>query len=276
VKHIIPDFRNIGQDSLGAQYSITGVPTYMFVDNNGCSGAITYGATTKVEDIRNGINNFKCNATSPSITLLSPNGGETWLTGSKQTVLWKSQGIDINTPITIGLWDMNNNPIIIAKSATNDGTEDITVPDISSFKNIAVPPNKYKLGVSTSIVPNAGLDSSDNYFTITTQSAQPLLTVTSPSVGETLTQGQAYKITWSSQNLPSNYSLNLTEEDYSTSVTGSSFIAKLSADQNSYSWTVPNNLLGSKFKIDIGFSDTAGNFIGNGISANYFSIVVPY
>jgi hypothetical protein len=122
--------------------------------------------------VQNNQQNQTDQTVQPTITVTAPNGGEQWQAGSKQVVGWTSQNIDANTSINIALWDSNNNPIIIAKSLINDGIEEITVPNISDFKDIAVPPNNYKLMVSAVINGNSISDKSDNYFGIVASTSQ--------------------------------------------------------------------------------------------------------
>jgi len=58
------------------------------------TGLPVYGATMNVGS-----------SSSPSITVLSPNGGEAWQVGSVQTISWKTTGISSKYAVGIGLWD---------------------------------------------------------------------------------------------------------------------------------------------------------------------------
>ena len=69
---------------------------------------------------------------NPSLSLLSPNGGETWETGSTQSIAWISQGVSGNVRIRInrnypsGTWD----PLF--SSTANDGSETWAVTALAS------------------------------------------------------------------------------------------------------------------------------------------------
>ncbi|MCH7604443.1 hypothetical protein IID24_00375, partial [Patescibacteria group bacterium] len=95
----------------------------------------------------------------PSITVLSPNGGETWTIGSMQTVRWVSLNIPKGKNVSIGLID-------VAKSTTyglstrnaNDGTDTFIVPSY-------IPAGLYKVEVS---IPEKGgaEDVSDGFISL--------------------------------------------------------------------------------------------------------------
>ena len=68
-RHIIPNFMDLVTDNLAIKYGgINFVPAFVYVDENGCFAEIGKGGGTKLEDIRNGIDNFECgrNSSSPS------------------------------------------------------------------------------------------------------------------------------------------------------------------------------------------------------------------
>ncbi|PIT87744.1 MAG: hypothetical protein COU31_01205, partial [Candidatus Magasanikbacteria bacterium CG10_big_fil_rev_8_21_14_0_10_40_10] len=45
----------------------------------------------------------------PSITVLSPNGGEMWGIGSTQTIKWNTTGYDSNANVQLGIYDIRYN-----------------------------------------------------------------------------------------------------------------------------------------------------------------------
>ncbi|MDD5193211.1 MAG: hypothetical protein PHF67_01355 [Candidatus Nanoarchaeia archaeon] len=59
-KHIISDFRDLDKDALAIKYNVLAVPSFIFIDENGCWASIGKAGNTKFEDIQNDINNFKC------------------------------------------------------------------------------------------------------------------------------------------------------------------------------------------------------------------------
>ncbi len=69
--------------------------------------------------------------TAASITVTSPNGGETWASGSIHNITWTSTGTVGNVKIE---YSSNNNSSwsTITSSTANDGTHSWTVPNVSS------------------------------------------------------------------------------------------------------------------------------------------------
>lgn len=67
--------------------------------------------------------------TAPSITITSPNGGETFSAGQQFTATWTSTGIPATDELYFGLiQDVTNIYYILTGSTLNDGTEVFTVP----------------------------------------------------------------------------------------------------------------------------------------------------
>jgi hypothetical protein len=94
--------------------------------------------------------------TPPEITVLSPNGGESWTVGNVRNILWNSQSVTGNVKIELSR-DGGTTYEIIAASTTNDGVEGITVTGPASTQCRA----------RVSAVNDASVnDVSDNNFTI--------------------------------------------------------------------------------------------------------------
>ncbi|MDP3882550.1 MAG: Ser-Thr-rich GPI-anchored membrane family protein [Candidatus Staskawiczbacteria bacterium] len=105
-------------------------------------------------------------------------------------------------------------------------------------------------------------------------SAQPLITVTSPNGGETITAGQTYHIIWTSSGIPTSDTLSLSLKN--TSSSWSFAIGTSPASYNSYNWIVPTYYNGSplpsgQYKIQI--TDAAKSVSDS--SDNYFTITNP-
>ena len=114
-----------------------------------------------------------CTSSQPSITVTSPNGGETWAQGSTQNITWTSKGIN---QISLELLDVNsnrlcylNNSLPIPASAGKFNFS-VTTCQNSSSQIINIPTGNYKVR-AISFWPEGGeagyLDLSDNYFVIT-------------------------------------------------------------------------------------------------------------
>ncbi|GEM_PF-5135254 len=118
--------------------------------------------------------------TTPSITIISPNGGETYQAGQKITVKWKTNSVPINaesapysdganTYIDIKLLDaVTNYDYGLNIRSDNDGEETITLPAINiiSGKNFKIKLSVFAYASNTSSSKTLFEDSSDNFFTI--------------------------------------------------------------------------------------------------------------
>jgi endonuclease/exonuclease/phosphatase family metal-dependent hydrolase len=123
-----------------------------------------------------------------SITLIAPNGGETWYTGTVQNVAWTSQ----NLPGTISIKLNRNYPAgpweNVILGTENDG----------QFMWTVTQPASALARVQVSSDSQSGLsDISDANFTVTS----PILSLTSPDGGESWVVGANHQIAWNSAGL---------------------------------------------------------------------------
>ncbi|MDO8600093.1 MAG: Ser-Thr-rich GPI-anchored membrane family protein [bacterium] len=97
---------------------------------------------------------------SPSITILSPNGGETWMVGFPQTIKWISSNFPSDRKIdVVRLRDSYGKEIYLLYGTINDGFEQIVVP--------SVPAGPYTLEIKTySSSGELIFDASDAPFSI--------------------------------------------------------------------------------------------------------------
>jgi hypothetical protein len=136
---------------------------------------------------------------NPSVTVLSPNGGEVYEAGQKITVKWKTENYTGNVAeINLIPADMRyGTGITLVKDIPNNGTYTVTLPSSSdaeynyySFgKNFKI---EVVIGSSSTTVTR---DSSDNLFTISSV-VTPSIKVISPNGGETFTAGQIFYPQW--------------------------------------------------------------------------------
>jgi len=99
--------------------------------------------------------------TQPSITVLSPNGGESWMRGSTQNITWTSTGTAAIASVRIALYKGGTLLMNIADTA-NDGTHSWVVPTTLADSN------DYKIRIMK--YGDASLyDESNNYFSIIEQ-----------------------------------------------------------------------------------------------------------
>lgn len=223
-----------------------------------------------------------CTPTSPqSITVLSPNGYETYVGGKQVTITWKSCNLSSTTPIYISLertlsgnstvgYAFPNRPIV-GESTTqiyNTGSATFTMPNQSIWESFVAGDRAFKIHISTAGSPQTPQDYSDEYFSLSSPSTPicdavtaPYITVVSPNGGQTFSAGQTIPVAWTSCNVPSSQriaigmNMNL---PVSTTVT-SQMTNAVTTNTGSYNYTLPASSL----------------FYSGGLrSGNYYQIAV--
>ncbi|MBU4306680.1 MAG: hypothetical protein KKB32_02455, partial [Acidobacteria bacterium] len=162
---------------------------------------------------------------APTITVTSPNGGESWMVSDSHDITWTSTGTIANVKIEYSINNGSSWSNIVTFTA-NDGSYSWTIPDT---------PSTTCLVRISDAADNDSSDSSDAVFTILAYVA-PTITVTAPNGGETWTAVSSHNITWSSTGIIASVNI-----DYSTN-NGSSWspVAAGTANDGIYSWTVPS------------------------------------
>ena len=157
-----------------------------------------------------------------SITVTSPNGGESWEAFSVHNITWTSQEIMGNVGIAYSTNGGTSYEEIVA-SAPNNGTYSWTVPNTPNSKSLV------RISEASSGTPS---DVSDATFTITPVT----ITLTSPNGGESWEPFSVHNITWTTQGTVGNVKIA-----YSTNG-GTSYteIVASASNNGTYSWTVPN------------------------------------
>ncbi len=165
---------------------------------------------------------------SGSVTVRSPNGGETWAAGSSQEIKWNSTG-DINQVTIKYSTDNGTTWKAIAQTTGNDGSYNWVVPETASDKCLV------RVTANDSDLDPKPSDASDAVFSIVLPST-PGIRVIAPNGGEQLTAGTGFTITWSAANSRREarieYSVN--NGQTWTEITGSS------ENNGKYDWTVPD------------------------------------
>jgi hypothetical protein len=191
-----------------------------------------------------------------SITVTSPNGGETWEVGSEQKITWTSTGDVGNIKIEYSP-DSGLSWTAIVTSTSNDGIYQWTVPANSS--------TGYLIRVSE--IDGDPWDVSDGVFTIAAE-PQPGITVISPNGGENLTAGSTHEITWTSTGDVGNVVI-----EYSTNSGGSwKRIVVSTANDGSYNWPVPDD---PSHHCLVRISENDADRKPTDVSNSVFSIVSP-
>jgi hypothetical protein len=169
---------------------------------------------------------------SPStatITILSPNGGESLTIDTAWQISWASTGMQANDQVIIEYSiDSGGSWLIIKPSIKNTGSYDWTVPDN--------PANNCLIRISGSDSDEGPSDVSDAVFSIEPP-AEPTITVTSPNGGETLTTGATHEITWTTSGMESVENI-IIEYSTDTGVTWTAIVF-CTSEIGSISWSVP-------------------------------------
>jgi hypothetical protein len=157
-----------------------------------------------------------------TLTLTSPNGGESWQAGSTQNITWNSTGTIAAVKLEYSLDNGGSWTDIIASTA-NDGSHSWTVPSVNSLQALV------RISDAADASPS---DVSNSAFNINFET----ILVTSPIGGQNLIGGTIHQITWTSSG-----TIALIKIEYSIDAGAqyTSIIAS-TANDGSFSWTVPN------------------------------------
>lgn len=184
-----------------------------------------------------------------SITLLSPNGGETVYVGETFTIQWSSVGVS-QVHIVFSS-DGGPSAYYIAENVDASlGSYDWTVPaSVTSVGLIVI--------VDSS---NNNLFDANDYFSI----AAPTVTLTYPNGGESFHTGDKVTISWQSAGLK-QVAVYYSTDNWSSQI---QITLNVNASNGSYEWTVPD-LNSSTCSIGL-IGD--GNFDYQDVSDGYFSV----
>jgi hypothetical protein len=141
---------------------------------------IVDASNASVYDISN--SNFTIfNEVTPTITVISPNGGEFWIAGTTEQIQWTSQGVTGNVKIE---YFNDISWISIVDDTANDGSYDWLIPND--------PSNAARVQISSVSSPGIS-DISDAIFMIW---PPPTVVVIAPNGGETWYAGSTQQIQW--------------------------------------------------------------------------------
>ncbi|MBL0062047.1 MAG: T9SS type A sorting domain-containing protein [bacterium] len=135
------------------------------------------------------ISNANFTIAVPSITVISPNGGENWTVGSQQTIRWTKSG------------NIGNVQVRIKRDFPNGVWEYITLTSDTFLTWTVSSPTETNCRIYVYQDANPAIaDTSNTDFTI----SGPWLTVTQPNGGEIFTPGQSTTIRWNKYNFSGN------------------------------------------------------------------------
>ncbi len=190
---------------------------------------------------------------SPTVTVTSPNGGETLIAGNSYTITWTALGVS-----AVKLEYSTNNggtwSTIVSSTPASAGSYNWTV--------LNTPTTQGLMRVSDASSPNVN-DVSNTVFSIVI----PTVVVTSPNGGETWLVGNTHNITWTS-----SYVTNIKIE-YSTNngISWQMIISNTPASGGNYNWIIPNTQTTTAL---VRVSDTAG-LGAMDVSDGVFTITAP-
>jgi hypothetical protein len=198
----------------------------------------------------------------PSITVLSPNGGEVWEIGKTYTIQWAPGNIDV---VSVQLLKSGNS-VYRWDPPYSFSSINWQIQSSSVFGTL-IPGSDYKIRVNYSTTgAGVAFDESDSPFSIVA-AGTPSITVLSPNGGERLIKGSTYTIKWSVSN---NTWININLLKGSSKYIGIAGPADQPLPQGYYNWTIPTFLPdGDDYTIRI--SDNTGVVFDDSDAA--FSIV---
>ena len=230
--------------------------------NGGIKITTTNSQGKEVTDESDG--NIIIDSMKPTLTVISPNGGEDWGAGSDQNITWTANDANFSpTPITIEFYD-GSAWSEVAGNETNDGSYTWAVPmkETTSAK-IRI--------TAADLAGNSVTDESNNTFTIREKLVETPVKVTSPGEGEVWEPGSTHEITWTSSNPPLGTGLVTIEYwDGTQWVT----IVEEAENDGSYIWELPDTDM-SDLKIRITITDPATDKTVIGLSEGTFTIGMP-
>jgi len=216
-----------------------------------CLVKISDVTNSSISDVSNNVFTIST-PSSGTITIDSPNGGESWKAGDTKDIKWVSTNIT-NVKIEYTTNNGANWTQIIASTSASTGKYEWTVPNTPSTN----------CRVHVSDVSNYNIyDISDAVFTIEAQAVTKTLVLTKPTGGEEYLANSTQQINWTSSNVSdikiefsTNNGTNWTELE-----------ATVPASQNNTTW-VAWNLNSSTCKIRI--TDKSDNSVTSQNSNNF-------
>ena len=190
----------------------------------------------------------------PQISVISPNGGESWTAGGTYDITWESYDVGIvNVVLATG---NTADPVfhsIVENYAAGNNVYSWTIPD-------SLASNECKIVIEG--VDAETWDESDDVFSI----VQPAITVTAPIDGEQFIAGTVTNITWTSLNIQA---VKLEWRDNPTSA-WQLITDSVPAADGTYEWAVPD-AESSQCQVKISSVTPTVEDVSDG----YFSIALP-
>lgn len=198
---------------------------------------------------------------NPSFSLIYPNGGESWQSGTTRTIRWSNNAPPEDFELYIS-YNFGNDWSYIATVDGSKGYYHYQAPSINS--------NACLLKIVRSADEN-DYDISDNPFSISNSSNLPKLVLTYPNAnGIQLKVGDAAILSWTRQNI------NTISLDYSIDdgINWVQIISGINAD--SYSWVIPDILSNNcRIRVRSNTNPTVLDISDNAFSLSKLQVLFP-
>jgi len=212
---------------------------------------VVSSTSTSASDISDGY--FSIVMPHSWITVLSPNGGESWEAGATYDITWTTGGEPIDS-VSIELY--GGGTISTIGYSEDDGLFTWTIPTDTE------PGSDYFVRIGSN-ADGYVRDFSDCAFSIV--EPEPTITVTSPNGGEVWLLGTYHLITWTYTGNPGDY-VRITL--YKSSVPKLT-IAVSAENTGSFGWTIPTSLKrGTDYQVEISSTSTPAY----DVSDSYFTL----
>ncbi len=177
----------------------------------------------EVEDTSDAVFSITESVVYPTMTVLTPNGGESLEAGESYTITWGSSGAADFVKIEVS-GDGGLNYDLITDSTANSGSFSWTVPAGES--------DTCKVRIGETGGTGGESDESDGFFSIV--DATPPITVTSPNGGENLKVGAAVHIGWTSDEGIGDIKISYSADGHVRT------IAESTENDGLFMWQVPD------------------------------------
>jgi hypothetical protein len=251
-----------------------------------CGGS---AACTKLTTSFNCISRSGCKWTCPqrpTLTLLTPNGGEVWERGKTYQITWNQSSVATSTALALYTRSASGDTYLgaIAYYVSNvigKNSYSWTVPLPGSGPQTN-PPDGSNIIISVAQFDSSGKriveDKRNSAFTIVT----PKPKILTPNGGEVWERGKTYQITWNQSFASTSTGLFL----FTRGPSGDTYLGAIAywvsnvVGKNSYSWTIPmlgsnqtNPPDGSNIIVSVGQYDSSNKLIIEDKSDSTFTVV---
>ena len=231
-------------------------------DQTQCRIRVEDSNNSSCNDISNSNFTIHNQGSGCSITVTSPNGGESWNEGSTHNITWNSSGTSGYAMIRYST-NGGSSWTTLTNSTPDDGNWSWTLPTVSSDQTQCRVRVEDKYNSSCNDISNSN-------FTIRKLNTCSI-NVTSPNGGETWDEESTHNITWTSNNTSGSVRIKYSADG------GSSWtvLTNSTTDNGSWSWTLPTvNSDQTQCKVKV--EDANNSSCSDVSAANFFILdVIP-